>query len=75
MNPYTPLSSRLFYGREQLIRDLLADKQQGQPTVLIGGRRCGKTTILRRVKDYLQHLGSGAADAGLWFPLEEGAVA
>jgi hypothetical protein len=65
MNPYTPSSSKLFYGREQLIRDVLADEQQGQSTVLIGGRRCGKTTILRRVKDYLRGLGSGAADAGL----------
>ena len=41
MNPYTPSSSTLFYGREQIMRDLLADEQQGQSVVLIGGRRPG----------------------------------
>ena len=45
MNPYTPKSSQLFYGRQQIMRNLLADEQQGQSIVLIGGRRCGKTRI------------------------------
>ncbi len=67
MNPYTPKSSTLFYDREGIVRSLIADEQQGQSNVLIGGRRCGKTKILRHINDYLLGLGNGAEDpATLW---------
>lgn len=61
-NPYTPKSSTLFYGRAALMREVLAKEQSGQSVVLLGGRRCGKTTVLRRVRDLLVGL---AADAHL----------
>ncbi len=52
-NPYTPSLKKLFYGREKCIRQLLADEQAGQSVVLIGGRRCGKTSVLERLSRYL----------------------
>ena len=75
MNPYTPSSSTLFYGREQIMRDLFADEQQGQSVVLSGGRRCGKTWILRRMKDYLLGLAEVRENPGaLWQEIVPDAV-
>ncbi|MCP4702700.1 MAG: hypothetical protein GY862_38450 [Gammaproteobacteria bacterium] len=53
-NPYTPASSRLFYGRERLMRALLRDEEAGQSVVFIGGRRCGKTRVLEQLRAYLR---------------------
>ncbi|UCH95993.1 MAG: toll/interleukin-1 receptor domain-containing protein [Candidatus Aminicenantes bacterium] len=54
MNPYTPASKQLFYGREMLFRSLLQNEESGQSVVLIGGRRCGKTCLMERIQYYLQ---------------------
>ena len=54
MNPYTPSSSQLFYGREKIFRTLLKNEEAGQSVVLIGGRRCGKTRLIERIQKYLQ---------------------
>lgn len=59
LNPYTPSSSRLFYGREPILRDLLKDEEASQAVVFVGGRRCGKTRLLQRVRDYLQNVAKG----------------
>jgi hypothetical protein len=65
-NPYTPSRRALFYGRETLIRNLLADEQQGQSVILIGGRRCGKTRILEQLRSWLTGMASGTDAALLW---------
>jgi len=54
LNPYTPASCRLFYGREGVMRQLLSDEQRGQSNVLLGGRRCGKTRLLERLAEILR---------------------
>ncbi|MCP4662862.1 MAG: hypothetical protein GY856_46315 [bacterium] len=59
-NPYTPASSRLFYSREAVMRELLADEQQGQSDLLFGGRRCGKTRMLERLKLHLRESATGS---------------
>jgi len=67
MNPYTPSSSRLFYGREKICRELLENEEAGQSVVLVGGRRYGKTRLVERIKDYLQaRFASGSAARGAW---------
>jgi hypothetical protein len=55
-NPYVYKNNLLFYGRELIMRDLLKDEQAGQSVVLIGGRRCGKTSLLRRISQILTEL-------------------
>src|SRR5437763_16403098 len=65
MNPYTPSSSRLFYGREPILRDLLSDEQASQAVVFVGGRRCGKTRLLERLRDYLRTVAKGDPE-GAW---------
>ncbi len=59
-NPYTPASSDLFYGRSELMRELLKNEQSGQSIVLLGGRRCGKTVVLRRLEQVLLELAGDA---------------
>lgn len=54
LNPYTPASCRLFYGREDVMRQLLSDEQRGQSNILLGGRRCGKTRLLERLAELLR---------------------
>jgi hypothetical protein len=67
MNPYTPSSSRLFYGREKICRELLENEEAGQSVVLVGGRRCGKTRLVERIKDYLlAQIAIGTAASGAW---------
>lgn len=59
-NPYTPASSNLFYGRAALMRELLEREQSGQSIVLLGGRLCGKTRVLRRLEQILRELAGNA---------------
>jgi len=54
MNPYTPSLKLLFYGRENIFREMLRSEQAGQSVVLIGGRRCGKTCLMERLNEFLR---------------------
>lgn len=67
MNPYTPSSSQLFYGREKIFRTLLKNEEAGQSVVLIGGRRCGKTRLIERIQKYLQaKINKDSHSSGTW---------
>lgn len=66
MNPYTPSSSRLFYGRKELMKDVLNAEAAGLSVLLIGGRRCGKTRALERVRDYLIEVAGGGDRREAW---------
>lgn len=62
MNPYTPSSRQLFYGRERIFATLMQNEESGQSMVLIGGRRCGKTCLMERIQYYLQQRANPLAD-------------
>lgn len=47
LNPF--LSSRLFVGRDKQLVQLTRLLRQGQSTLLVGGRRAGKTTLARHL--------------------------
>jgi len=67
MNPYTPKSSQLFYGREKILRTLLKNEEAGQSVVLIAGRRCGKTRLIERIQKYLQlEINNDSLSPGTW---------
>lgn len=65
-NPYTPAGSPLFYGRDATMRALLKDEQAAQSVVLLGGRRCGKTAVLRHVEGLLRGHALGRPLEELW---------
>ena len=66
INPYVAASCQLFYSREAVMRELLADEQSGQSNLLLGGRRCGKTRLLEHLGFYLRGLALGTSPAELW---------
>ena len=75
MNPYTPSSSQLFYGREKIFRTLLKNEEAGQSVVLIGGRRCGKTRLIERIQRYLQsRINKDSHLSGTWEAIVPDAV-
>jgi hypothetical protein len=41
---------KLFYGRHQLAAELISELLQGHSAAVVGGRRIGKTTLLRKIE-------------------------
>jgi class 3 adenylate cyclase len=64
MNPYRwdLVDPRLFYGRQDLAASLLERLLAGDRFAVAGGRRMGKTTLLRKLEAELAEIG---ADGGL----------
>jgi hypothetical protein len=54
-NPYDPhrVDISLFYGRNQLLSDLKSDVTAGRSCAVVGGRRIGKSTVLRKLEQIL----------------------
>jgi hypothetical protein len=54
-NPYDPhrVDISLFYGRDQLLLDLSSDVNAGRSCAIVGGRRIGKSTLLRKLENSL----------------------
>jgi hypothetical protein len=52
LNPYrwNQVQLDLFYGRETLVDNLISNMLSGQSFALMGGRRMGKTTLLRKIE-------------------------
>jgi hypothetical protein len=66
-NPYVPKWGPLFYGREQLVGELLQNEQAGKSLVLLGGRRCGNTALLRSMEQLLRGMSrSDQPDDAIW---------
>lgn len=66
-NPYRwdKVNIDLFYGRNQLRYELVESLRNGQSFGVTGGRRMGKTTLLRRVEADLVEHAKQWADGGL----------
>lgn len=66
-NPYRwdKVNIDLFYGRNQLRYELVEGLRNGQSFGITGGRRMGKTTLLRRVEADLRERAQQWADGGL----------
>jgi len=66
-NPYRwdKVNIDLFYGRNQLRYELVEGLRNGQSFGITGGRRMGKTTLLRRVEADLRERAQHWADGGL----------
>lgn len=66
-NPYRwdKVNIDLFYGRDQLRYELVESLRNGQSFGVTGGRRMGKTTLLRRVEADLMEHAKQWADGGL----------
>lgn len=54
-NPYhwDRVNLKLFYGRERLVTDLVTDLNANHSCAVVGGRKMGKTTLLRHVERVL----------------------
>lgn len=66
-NPYRwdKVNIDLFYGRNQLRHELVEGLRNGQSFGVIGGRRMGKTTLLRRVEADLMEYSMRWVNGGL----------
>jgi len=66
-NPYRwdKVNIDLFYGRNQLRYELVEGLRNGQSFGITGGRRMGKTTLLRRVEADFRECAQQWADGGL----------
>jgi hypothetical protein len=66
-NPYRwdKVNINLFYGRNQLRRELVEGLRNGQSFCITGGRRMGKTTLLRRVEADFRECAQQWANGGL----------
>lgn len=66
-NPYRwdKVNIELFYGRNQLRYELVEGLRSGQSFGITGGRRMGKTTLLRRVEADLRERAQQWASGGL----------
>jgi len=57
------VSLDLVYGRDELLGSLLSDLGSGRSVALVGGRKIGKTTVLRKLEiEILSYLASGNRD-------------
>lgn len=67
INPYRwdKVNINLFYGRESLRNELVTKLRDGQSFGITGGRRMGKTTLLRRVEADLITLSKQWINGGL----------
>jgi hypothetical protein len=67
-NPYRwdKVNIDLFYGRNQLRYELVEGLRNGQSFGITGGRRMGKTTLLRRVEADFRECAQQWADGGLF---------
>lgn len=56
LNPYkwNQVHLDLFYGREPILRDIMSGMLNGHSFALMGGRRMGKTTLLRKIESEIQ---------------------
>ncbi|MEM4675366.1 MAG: AAA family ATPase [Nitrososphaerota archaeon] len=58
-NPYHPIriNPHLFYGadRQEMIFEIVSGLKRGESFAVVGGRRLGKTTLLRRLKLEIEH--------------------
>jgi hypothetical protein len=54
-NPYhwDQVNLKLFYGRHQLAIDIIADLNRSHSNAVVGGRKIGKTTLLRKIENDL----------------------
>lgn len=66
-NPYkwNRVHLDLFYGRESLLEELISGMLNGQSFALMGGRRIGKTTLLRKIEYELHSRLTSLMDGGL----------
>lgn len=51
-NPYhwNRIDLDVFYGRNQLVSEIIADLKRGHSHAIVGGRKMGKTTLLRKIE-------------------------
>jgi len=63
-NPYS--GSRLFIGRQRELSRLVRSCREGESSLLIGGRRTGKTRLLDRLRQEELHRPYYLTDAGEW---------
>lgn len=54
-NPYqwNRINLDVFYGRKQLLDDVITELQRGYSHAIVGGRKMGKTTLLRKIEQVL----------------------
>lgn len=60
------LSPDLFVGRDRLLNQVTRLLRHGQSTVLIGGRRAGKTTLVRQLTSYAMERAAVFTDISGW---------
>jgi len=55
-NPYSwdKINLKLFYGRESLVNEMVNSLKGGHSFALVGGRRMGKTMLLRKLESELR---------------------
>jgi hypothetical protein len=63
-NPFD--SQELFVGRDAMLSRLADRLNQGRSTLLIGGRRAGKTTLIRRLEPHLVDRALVSTDVSGW---------
>ena len=56
-NPFDPwrVHTDLVYGRESVISGAVDDIRHGRSAAIIGGRRIGKTTVLRKIEEIIRN--------------------
>lgn len=69
-NPF--INSQLFFGRQGELRQLRRNIENGESTLLIGGRRVGKTRLLEQLSTQIRPIYQ--TDAGAWEVESEGAA-
>jgi len=66
-NPYRwhEINLSLFYGRQSLVEEMLDGFRKGHSYAVVGGRRMGKTTLLRKLEAEMQVQLGNRLDAGI----------